>query len=460
MTEKLLDPKEKLLVEYVISDTKLLSQVHQIFKPEYFFRPASQIVEFIRDYYTQYKATPPKEVIYGEFEIELEEKEVDQSTFQYALDEIESHAKKRAIRNAIESSIDILHEEKYSTIESYIREALRVQLDNSLGLSYFDDPEERINEANESIEVVPTGIQAIDELIGGLKRKELGILAGESGLGKSNSLINITYRLAEKGYNVVYITLELSPEQVASRLDGMITGYPVNEVLEHPETVTKDLSQIKDQYGSVDIKYMPAESTTSDVMAYLLEYQIQNGYYPDGIIVDYLDEMGTEKTFENIGEREKRITAGLRNIIVETNGIGVTAAQLTKDSADVTKINRSMVSGGAFKVNKSDFTLGITASEEDIDNNILRFSQIKIRSHNKVSGPRTAYINPKNLRITNNPIQAKDIQTGSANKFVKVHQQNHQMNSRSNENEEEEEDGHVNHASDLIRKRLSLTRSL
>ena len=362
MTEKLLDPKEKLLVEYVISDTKLLSQVHQIFKPEYFFRPASQIVEFIRDYYTQYKATPPKEVIYGEFEIELEEKEVDQSTFQYALDEIESHAKKRAIRNAIESSIDILHEEKYSTIESYIREALRVQLDNSLGLSYFDDPEERINEANESIEVVPTGIQAIDELIGGLKRKELGILAGESGLGKSNSLINITYRLAEKGYNVVYITLELSPEQVASRLDGMITGYPVNEVLEHPETVTKDLSQIKDQYGSVDIKYMPAESTTSDVMAYLLEYQIQNGYYPDGIIVDYLDEMGTEKTFENIGEREKRITAGLRNIIVETNGIGVTAAQLTKDSADVTKINRSMVSGGAFKVNKSDFTLGITAS--------------------------------------------------------------------------------------------------
>jgi len=248
-----------------------------------------------------------------------------------------------------------------------------------------------------------------------------------------------------------------SPEQVASRLDGMITGYPVNDVLQHPETVTNDLTQVKDQYGSVDIKYMPAESTTSDVMAYLLEYQIQNGYYPDGIIVDYIDEMGTEKSFENIGEREKRITAGLRNIIVETNGIGVTAAQLTKDSADVTKINRSMVSGGAFKVNKSDFTLGITASEEDIDNNILRFSQIKIRSHNKVSGPRTAYINPKNLRITNNPIQAKDIQTGSANKFVKTHQENHQT---SEENEKEGDDGHVNHASDLIRKRLSLTRSL
>lgn len=461
--EHLLDQKEKLLLEYAISDSRILSQVYNIFKPEYFFSPTNEIVEFVRDYFYQYKSVPTPEVINGEFEIRLETHEVTDAIFQYALDEIEEYAKNKAIRNAIEQGIDLLQTGKYSSIEQLIRDALRVQLDSSLGVSYFEDPETRIIESKENIEETSCGIDAIDSLIGNLKRYELGIVAGESGIGKSNILINILKNMAEKGFDCCYITLELESSQVGSRLDGMITGYPINDTTEYPAVVAEDLEQLKDSYGDIMIKKLPSETTPAEIMAYLVEYQIQRGRYPDVLIVDYLDEMGPDDPKkQTLAEIEKHITARLSNIINEIGAYGITASQLIKDATDITKINRSHVSGGAFKVNKSDWTIAAFATEEDVDNNLINFTQIKIRSSSKDKHPKTAYINPKNLIISNNPKREKDIKTKSANKYVPSALQDTGQEGTINASDQDKEQGDSGEAnvsavkhSDLVKRKLA-----
>jgi len=477
LSDSLIDPKEKLLIEYVISDTKVLSHAFGVFRPEYFFRPADDIVRFITEYFSEYKDVPSSHVLQAEFGFEFNTHEVTDSVFQYALDELEEFAKKRAIRNAIEQGIDLLQGDKYAAIEQHIRDALRVKLDSSLGLSYFDNISERIIESQEDKEAITTGITAIDDLAGKLKRKELMIVAAESGLGKTNIMINVMKNVAAQGYDCVFITLELSKEAVGERLDGMISGYPVKDLITDPDTVerdgmimypVKDLitdpdtveSEIKNKtqnkYGDIQIKYMPAETTASEIMAYLVEYQIQRGKYPDFIAVDYLDEMGSDDpNKQTIADRERDTTGRLRNIIVETNAYGLTAAQLTKDSADITKINRSHVSGGAYKVNRSDITLGVFATEEDIDNNMLNFCQIKVRSSQKIKKAQTAYINPKTLEITDNPISEKSL--SNTNKLVSPKTPEQKVK----EYEETQQTNETSQTSyDLLKKKLSARKAL
>jgi len=457
LSDSLIDPKEKLLIEYVISDTKVLSHAFGVFRPEYFFRPADDIVRFITEYFSEYKDVPSSHVLQAEFGFEFNTHEVTDSVFQYALDELEEFAKKRAIRNAIEQGIDLLQGDKYAAIEQHIRDALRVKLDSSLGLSYFDNISERIIESQEDKEAITTGITAIDDLTGKLKRKELMIVAAESGLGKTNIMINVMKNVAAQGYDCVFITLELSKEAVGERLDGMISGYPVKDLITDPDTVESEIkNKTQNKYGDIQIKYMPAETTASEIMAYLVEYQIQRGKYPDFIAVDYLDEMGSDDpNKQTIADRERDTTGRLRNIIVETNAYGLTAAQLTKDSADITKINRSHVSGGAYKVNRSDITLGVFATEEDIDNNMLNFSQIKVRSSQKIKKAQTAYINPKTLEITDNPVREKSL--SNTNKLVSPKTPEQKVK----EYEETQQTDETSQTSyDLLKKKLSARKAL
>jgi len=457
LSDSLIDPKEKLLIEYVISDTKVLSHAFGVFRPEYFFRPADDIVRFITEYFSAYKDVPSSHVLQAEFGFEFNTHEVTDSVFQYALDELEEFAKKRAIRNAIEQGIDLLQGDKYAAIEQHIRDALRVKLDSSLGLSYFDNISERIIESQEDKEAITTGITAIDDLAGKLKRKELMIVAAESGLGKTNIMINVMKNVAAQGYDCVFITLELSKEAVGERLDGMISGYPVKDLITDPDTVESEIkNKTQNKYGDIQIKYMPAETTASEIMAYLVEYQIQRGKYPDFIAVDYLDEMGSDDpNKQTIADRERDTTGRLRNIIVETNAYGLTAAQLTKDSADITKINRSHVSGGAYKVNRSDITLGVFATEEDIDNNMLNFCQIKVRSSQKIKKAQTAYINPKTLEITDNPVREKSL--SNTNKLVSPKTPEQKVK----EYEETQQTDETSQTSyDLLKKKLSARKAL
>jgi replicative DNA helicase len=67
---------------------------------------------------------------------------------------------------------------------------------------------------------IPYGIQKLDELTGGMYSGEFIIFFGRPGAGKSQTLHNIAYAGAEKGFNSLYVTIEMPNEQVGRRLDS------------------------------------------------------------------------------------------------------------------------------------------------------------------------------------------------------------------------------------------------
>lgn len=85
----------------------------------------------------------------------------------------------------------------------------------------FNEVVDSINGLKDTFELFPTGFRKMDEFLdGGFMRKELVILGGATGRGKSFIAGTIFQHIASKGFRCAYFSLEISNEMVVSRLIG------------------------------------------------------------------------------------------------------------------------------------------------------------------------------------------------------------------------------------------------
>jgi len=79
----------------------------------------------------------------------------------------------------------------------------------------------KIEEDKKSMEIMPTGIINLDiNLDGGFIKKEMVVLGGKTGGGKSLIAGNIFYTMAKSGQKCAYFSLEISSEMIVARLFG------------------------------------------------------------------------------------------------------------------------------------------------------------------------------------------------------------------------------------------------
>ena len=79
---------------------------------------------------------------------------------------------------------------------------------------------------------IPTGYQDLDKILGGgMLRSGMYILAARPGMGKSTLAINIADRVARTGKTVVFVSLEMDPEQLEAKRLARETGIPGDRLL-------------------------------------------------------------------------------------------------------------------------------------------------------------------------------------------------------------------------------------
>ena len=84
----------------------------------------------------------------------------------------------------------------------------------------------------ENLEFLPTGFRLIDEeLDGGFLRKELVVLGGKTGIGKSIVAGQIMWNLSQKGFNTAYFSLEIASEMVVARLLGSLSKIKPTRIM-------------------------------------------------------------------------------------------------------------------------------------------------------------------------------------------------------------------------------------
>jgi archaellum biogenesis ATPase FlaH len=395
---------QKVYLEMMLSDAESFVRCQAVFDPDSFDRRLKAPAEFLNNYVTEHNALPTLDMINAATDVKLKDVgELQENHYDWLLAEFETFSKHKALEAAILKSADLLENGDYGQCEDLVKKAVQIGLQKDLGTDYYADPRARLEGIKSTNGQVSTGWPAMDKkLFGGFNRGELNIFAGGSGAGKSLFLANIGVNMAEKGLNVIYLTLELAESLVSMRLDSMTTGIPSRDVFKSIDDVEMKVRIIGKKNGAFQVKYMPSGKTANDVRSYIKEYEIKTGKKVDVLLIDYLDLLmpaSTKVSAENLFIKDKYVSEELRNLAMELNTVFVTAAQLNRGAVEEIEFDHSHISGGLSKIQTADNVFGIFTSRAMRERGRYQLQLMKTRNSSGVGQKIDLGFNLDTLRI-------------------------------------------------------------
>ncbi|MFN2297464.1 MAG: replicative DNA helicase [Anaerolineales bacterium] len=244
-----------------------------------------------------------------------------------AAGEIAAHA-----HNAGTSVTDVVGEAEKAVFEvSQRRLARDVQPIDRVISEYFDRLEYLTRHPEESLGI-PTGFGKLDELLGGMQRSDLLIIAGRPGLGKSAMLLSIAKNVAQTHKkHVAMFSMEMSNEQLIQRLISQETRIDSHKFRQ---------GKVSEEEWA---RFTHAASTLSEVRIFLDDTpaltplqlrskcrRLHLEYNLDLVLVDYLQLMGSDFRSENRVQEVSYISRYLKALARELNVPVVAAAQLSR----------------------------------------------------------------------------------------------------------------------------------
>jgi replicative DNA helicase len=193
-----------------------------------------------------------------------------------------------------------------------------------------------------------TGLDDLDRMLGGLQPSDLIILAGRPGMGKSALASNIGYNIAKawqgevradghtvttNGGIVGFFSLEMSAEQLATRIISEQTAIPSNQI-RRGAISEADFERIKDHSIELqNLKFFVDETgglSVAQLAARARRLKRQRGL--DLVIVDYLQLLqgSTRRSAENRVQEITEITTKLKALAKELNVPILALSQLSR----------------------------------------------------------------------------------------------------------------------------------
>jgi replicative DNA helicase len=282
--------------------------------------------------------------------------------------------------------------------------------------SDFDDPEQHLQD--QSKYKVKTGFPSLDHILGGgWDVQTLNILMGMSNAGKSLWMQNFAVRAANLGYNVLYVTLEMSEKKVMKRLGSMRLHIPINEydnLSKDSEMIRKKIANLSKSTGGSDLfekkvgkiitKFWAAGTIqTTDIDNYIQKLKEKKGIKINLLIVDYIALVAVPKNSggDNLYTKGKFVAEGLRALAAKWNLPVITAVQLAKDAWNSSDLTLESVPESKAIVETCDTFFGIIRTEEMRRQNIYRFKLLKQRDGDFLKSQIKLDLNPVYLTLEN-----------------------------------------------------------
>ena len=213
----------------------------------------------------------------------------------------------------------------------------------------------------------------------------------------------------------VYVTLELSEELSAMRIDAMVTDKSTRRIFKELDDVVLKVKTVGKKAGMLRIKYMPSGSTINDVRAYLKELQIVTGKIVDCICLDYLDLLMPATKKVQPGDlfiKDKYVTEEIRNFAMESELVAVTASQLNRQAVEQIEFDHSHIAGGISKIQTADNVIGIFTSNAMRERGQYQLQLLKTRSSSGVGSKINLVFDRDSLRISDSDLDDDDLAVG------------------------------------------------
>ena len=317
-------------------------------------------------------------------------KDTEETPIPWLVEETEKWCKDRAIYIAVMDSIDVLDQKSQRStgeIPELLKDALSVSFDTHIGHDVLEDSDARFEFYHTEEEKIPFDLEYFNKITkGGLPNKTLNICLAGTGVGKSLFMCHQAASCLMMNKNVLYITLEMSEERIAERIDANIMNVPMKEIPDlNKKLYDKKIQKLKDKTkGKLIVKEYPtAQAHVGHFRHLLQELDIKKDFQPDIIFIDYLNICASSRIRPGQGANSytlvKSIAEELRGLAVEYDVPMVSATQTTRSGYGSTDIGLEDTSESFGLPATADFMFALITSDELEELDQLVVKQLKNR---------------------------------------------------------------------------------
>lgn len=295
----------------------------------------------------------------------------------YIQGKLSTFIKTQAVKKAFEEGFSLAKEQKWEELVSTMQEAVQQGVDLSdLGHNFFADVEDRVmGRANrERARRIPTGVPELDSVTnGGIKNKQVGIIVGGTGRGKSIFLAWLARMAVLVGKRVVYFTFELSEDEIADRFDSMFAHVRPQELTDYQESILKEVGKVHKAFGSsLIIKHYPADSATVGTLKGFLNTLSGTGIQADLIIVDYLDLIKPHRQYSSPHDEVNAVMKSLVGFAAEYDVACYTATQMNRSGMAADTPDEASMAGYVGKQYHADMVWWMAQTKEEREDEQMR----------------------------------------------------------------------------------------
>lgn len=378
-----------------VRDDSFMRKTAHLIRPEYFENSGeASVVHMALNFWRTYNTTPQAPIFVQLMKEAIERKtlkgehlEETKRAFKavygaeltggdYIAEKVAEFCRNQAVGSALLSSVDMLGKKQFDKIQQRMTEALSIGLsEEGDEYDYFERIEDRTSVRQDKAagkappSGVTTGNNQMDDLLyhRGWGKKELALLLGGAKAGKTTALINFARFAAMAGKNVLYVTLEVSREIIADRLDASFTDTEMKMLGKSIIDVKTKVAHFhrSGKMGKLKIHEYPTGTMTPSMLRRLIERYKSKGLIFDLVVVDYADIMAPDFRTNDSIENSKSVYVDLRAIAQEENVAMLSATQTNREGFKSTVAKAEHVAEDFNKIRIADLVISINKTEEE-----------------------------------------------------------------------------------------------
>jgi len=286
--------------------------------PDYMGGGERLLLETIVDYYNTFKQQPSKKAIEDSLRNRIDVKEhefksaIDILTcldlkpdpldwlFASTDDWIATMAREQGVKTIISNECAKIERKKIKgltdPVEIMAAAAMKGR-QRKVGHAYVGDAAARWAHYQEKHVHIPFDLTEFNRFTsGGLARKRIMGIMGDTGVGKSLVLCHFAASFVRSGYNVLYITFEMPSHEIAERIDANLLDVPLHTVRDLPrEVFDAKIADLRLPAEVVIEEYPEHGAGLNEFKALLKKMEQVRKFKPDVVLVDYLNKCGSSR---------------------------------------------------------------------------------------------------------------------------------------------------------------------
>ena len=378
---------QQTIIRNLLSNEEYLRKVIPFLKKEYFEAEYKNVFNEIVSFVSKYNKLPTKETLTldmtnnGSFDPAAELVDLvftpEKVNDDWLIDNTEKWCQDRAIYLAIMESINIIDGKHQSltkqALPEILSDALGVCFDTNVGHDYIDNSDDRFEFYHTIEDRLPFDLENFNAITkGGLPNKTLNVALAGTGVGKSLFMCHVGAGALMQGKNVLYITMEMSEERIAERIDANLFNLPIDQLEKlNKQMFDNKIAKIAQKnIGKLIVKEYPTGAAhTGHFRALINELKLKKDFMPDIIFIDYLNICsssrmkglgGSINTYSYI----KSIAEEMRGLAVEFNVPIMTATQTTRSGFSNTDVGLEDTSESFGLPATADLMFALVSTEE------------------------------------------------------------------------------------------------